>query len=487
MTLRPRRRAVRGALVALLVGVLGLGAAVPAQAASYVAISGSGSTWSQNALDQWRRNVASNYGMTVNFSGTGSSAGRSDFIKGSVDFAVSEIPFQAHPEDGSAPEVSPRSYAYLPVVAGGTSLMYNLKIGGKKVDTLQMSGEVVTRIFAGQITRWNDAAIAADNPGLALPDKEIMPVVRSDGSGSTAQFTKWMATQYPSIWTTPMTSQFPTSKLATYKAQSGSLGVSGYVSQNYGEGSITYVEYSYAMKSGFPVVKVKNAAGNYVEPTAANVEIALRLAKINEDQSSPDYLTQILTDVYNNPDPSAYPMSSYSYMIVPTQTGGVFNESKGYTLGEFVKYIVCEGQKQAGALGYSPLPNNLVAAAFAQIKRIPGSAVGDYNAASCSNAGAAASGTPAAETGSGGTTTAAAGTGTDTAAAAGGDAVYDANGNLISGSSASGGAAVSAPFTLAADSWNAPKTGMLVAALLLLAAILVPPLLLLVRGRRPGR
>ena len=490
MNPRSRRRILRGALVALVVGIIASGAAVPAQAASYVAIAGSGSTWSQNALDQWRRNVASNYGMTVNFSGTGSSAGRTDFIKGAVDFAVSEIPFQARPEDGSAPEISARGYAYLPIVAGGTSLMYNLKIGGKKVTDLQMSGEVVTKIFAGQITRWNDPAIQAENAQLALPDKEIMPVVRSDGSGSTAQFTKWMSTQYPSIWTTNMTSQFPTSQLPAYKAQSGSLGVSGYVSQNYGEGSITYVEYSYAMKSGFPVVKVRNAAGNYVEPTATNVEIALRAARINEDLNSPDYLTQILNDVYNNGDPSAYPMSSYSYMIVPTQATGIFTEAKGYTLGEFVKYVVCEGQKQAGALGYSPLPNNLVKAAFDQIARIPGSAVGQYDANSCSNAGAAASdggGGNAAGVG-GSMPGAAAGAGTPAdaaAAAAGGDAVYDANGDLVSGSALGGAAAVSSPFTVADPAWTWSRTGMLAGVLLLIAAIALPPLL--IRGKRAQR
>lgn len=486
---RPRR-ALRGTLVALVVGALAFGAAVPAQAASYVAIAGSGSTWSQNVLDQWRRNVASNYGMTVNFSGTGSSAGRSDFIKGSVDFAVSEIPFQRTPEDGSAPEISDRGYAYLPIVAGGTSLMYNLKIGGKKVDNLQMSGDVVTKIFSGQIKKWNDPALIADNPGLALPDKDIMPVVRSDGSGSTAQFTKWMATQYPSIWTTAMTSQFPTAKLPAYKAQSGSLGVSGYVSQNYGEGSITYVEYSYAMKSGFPVVKVKNAAGSYVEPTASNVEVALRAARINEDKSSPDYLTQILDGVYNNADPAAYPMSSYSYMIVPTQATGIFNESKGYTLGEFVKYVVCQGQKQAGALGYSPLPNNLVKAAFDQISKIPGSQVGAYDANSCSNAGAAASGDPAggAAGGTGGGTSAApaaAGAAASGAAATAADPVYDANGNLVAGSAAGGATAVSAPFTLASDAGGVGQVGMGAAVLLLLAAVLVPPLLLRRRRTTP--
>ena len=237
--------------------------ATPAQADSYAPISGSGSTWSQNALDQWRKNVASNYGMTVNYSGTGSSAGRTDFINQTVDFAISEIPFQSKPEDGSAPEVPPVSYAYMPIVAGGTSLMYNLKIGGKRVTNLRLSGEVIAKIFTGQITKWNDPAVQADNPGLAMPDRTITPVYRSDGSGTSAQFTLWMSSQFPSIWTYGMRSQFPAVN-ATFKGQNGSLGVAGYVSQDYVEGAITYVEYSYAMKSGFPVAKVLNKAGYFV-------------------------------------------------------------------------------------------------------------------------------------------------------------------------------------------------------------------------------
>jgi ABC-type phosphate transport system substrate-binding protein len=131
----------------------------------------------------------------------------------------------------------------MPIVAGGTSLMYNLKIAGKQVTNLRLSGEVIAKIFTGAITNWNDPAIQADNPALAMPDKSITPVVRSDGSGTSAQFTLWMSSQFPSIWTRGMTSQFP-SLSGAFKAQSGSLGVAGYVSQNYGEGAITYVEYS---------------------------------------------------------------------------------------------------------------------------------------------------------------------------------------------------------------------------------------------------
>jgi phosphate transport system substrate-binding protein len=348
---------------------------------SYFPITGSGSTWSQNALDQWRRNVYSNYGITVNYTGVGSSAGRRDFIAKTVDFAVSEIPFQLKPEDGSAPEVSLIKYAYMPIVAGGTSFMYNLKIGGKRVTNLRLSGEVITKIFTGVITNWNDPAIAKENPALKLPTQTITPVVRSDGSGTSAQFTLWMSKQHTKIWNDfckslgrrlpcGLTSQYPS--FAGVKSQSGSNGVAGYVAQDYGVGAITYVEYSYAVKAGFPVVKVLNEAGYYVEPSPESVAVALLEAKINENPKSQDYLTQILDGVFNNKDPRAYPVSSYSYMIVPTEVAGTFNKEKGKTLGVFANYMLCEGQKQASALGYSPLPLNLVQAGFKQIARIPG-------------------------------------------------------------------------------------------------------------------
>jgi hypothetical protein len=106
----------------------------PAAADSFVPVSGAGSTWSQNALDQWRRDVQQ-YGMRVNYQGTGSSDGRRQFLNGTVDFAASDIPFQFHPEDNSTPEnPAPGSYAYMPVTAGGTVFMYNLTINGPHQD-----------------------------------------------------------------------------------------------------------------------------------------------------------------------------------------------------------------------------------------------------------------------------------------------------------------------------------------------------------------
>ena len=520
MTTRTRRttRSILALVVAFLIAA-GSGSAFDAQAAyaaTYVPISGTGSTWSQNALDQWRKNVAANYGMTVNYSGTGSSAGRRDYIAGQVDFAISEIPFQTSPEDGSAPEKPTTAFAYMPIVAGGTSFMYNLNIGGKRVTTLQLSGDSITKIFTGVITTWKDPQIAAENPGLALPDKLITPVVRSDGSGSTAQFTLWMSKQHPALWNAfcaangrpspcGLTSQYPT--FGNAKAQSGSSGVAGYVSQDYGEGAITYVEYSYALRSGFPVAKVLNASGYYVEPTANAVAVALLKAAINTNTGSADYLTQILDGVYNNADPRTYPLSSYSYMIVPTEVGGIFTARKGATLSTFATYMLCEGQQQATALGYSPLPMNLVMAGFTQIARIPGSSGTAPDINSCnnptfkpgdspsSNALATNAAQPAAcdkqgatqcATGTGGLTTPTATAGA--ANTAGGTATnpdgsvtgVDGSGDSLGSSTGNGGSlgtAVAAPFTLRQDSWGSSQTLMLFAGILLVAAAVLPPLL----------
>jgi phosphate ABC transporter phosphate-binding protein len=359
---------------------------VPASAASYVPVSGSGSTWSANAMDQWRRNV-NQYGMRIDYQASGSSDGRNQFRNGTVDFAVSEIPYGL--KDGNVVDPLPsRPFAYMPIVAGGTAFMYNLKIGPNRVTQLRLSGETIAKIFTGVITKWDDPAIKADNPGLTLPPIKVVPVIRSDGSGTSAQFTTWLASQYPDIWNaycqkvgrgTPcgFTSNFPSS--TGFVAQSGSLGVSGYVKQDQSVGAITYVEYSYAKAAGFPAAKVLNKAGYYVLPTAEAVAVGLLGARVNSD------LTANLSGVYASADKRSYPLSSYSYMVIPTSLDNGFSNEKGNTLADFANYFLCQGQQQADALGYSPLPINLVQAGFDQIKRIPGAVVENINIAKCSN------------------------------------------------------------------------------------------------------
>jgi phosphate transport system substrate-binding protein len=383
------------AMVATTVMVVGVG---PASAAtSYVPISGQGSTWSENALDQWISDVQQ-YGMRINYDGDGSTQGRQAYIAGTTDFAASDIPFQTNPDDGSAPEnPTPNSYAYMPITAGGTVFMYNLTIDGQRVTNLRLSGQNIAKIFTGQITNWDNSAIAADNPALSLPNEPIVPVVRSDGAGSSFEFSEWMISQYPSVWnafcnatgrapTCGPTSFWPTTPTIPMIAQAGDLGVAGYVAQNYAAGSIGYVEYSYALNAHFPVVNMLNAAGYYTEPTPQNVAVSLLQAQINMDSSNPAvYLTENLSNVYTDPDPRTYPLSSYSYLILPTTVQGQFTDDKGKTLAAFSYYAMCQGQQDSASLGYSPMPINLVEASFAQIAKIPGADVQNINIQSCNN------------------------------------------------------------------------------------------------------
>jgi phosphate transport system substrate-binding protein len=534
-------------ILAALLGILASTGATPAAADSYTPIAGAGSTWAENAVDEWRRAV-NQYGMRISYAGTGSSDGRRQFLSGTVDFAVSDIPFQTHPTDGSAAErPAPGSYAYMPIVAGGTVFMYHLTVNGKRVDNLRLSGDVVTKIFTGVVKTWDDPAIRADNPGLQLPHRVIVPVVRSDGSGSTAQFTLWMANQHKSLWQAycrkvgrsgacGQTSNYPPA--SGMIAQSGDLGVAGYVAQNYGEGAIGYVNYSYALNAHYPVAKVLNHAGYYTEPTPQNVAVSLLKARINTNKSSPDYLTQQLDGVYNDTDKRNYPLSSYSYMILPLKVQGTFTKVKGKTLGAFSYYFMCQGQQQAPQLGYSPLPINLVRAGFDQIRRIPGVQAQNINIRRCNNPTFTTSGrnrlaetapypkpcdkkgAPPCTTGSGGakpdggsggssggtsaggsTNGGASGTGGSGGGTGGpgggGPSVDPDTGQTLAPGTASGGGsgasgtvtggtvALAQPVAVAAGhGWTATQTLMLLAALLVLGLLLLPSLVSRLVGSR---
>lgn len=384
----PTRVAVAMLGVALsVVGLAQVATPAPAQAAGSVhaPIRGSGSSWSGNMLDQWVRNVYANYGWTVTYSGTGSTVGRNEFTTAQTQFGGTDIPYAI--ENSNENDARPtRGFAYMPIVAGGTAFMYNLKIAGKRVTNLRLSGDTVSKIFTGVIRQWNDAQIAGENPLLALPAIPIVPVVRSDGAGETAQFTMWMRQKYPELWDAycakvsrpsinghcGITSNYPVVPGAGFLSAGGSNQVAAQVAADSANGAIGAVQYSYALNSGFPVAKMLNDAGYYTEPTASNVAVALLAAQINYDKSSLDYLTQNLANVYSNTDARTYPLSSYSYVILPTQLETGITEDQGLTLADFSAYFLCEGQQQAPTLGYSPLPINLVQAGQEQIKKVPG-------------------------------------------------------------------------------------------------------------------
>jgi ABC-type phosphate transport system substrate-binding protein len=384
-----RRRGAVWAAVTVLVTVLAVLAksASPAAADQFATLSGSGSSWASVALIQWANDLQSN-GLTVNFLADGSAAGRGDYMQGSqVDFAASDPPFRSGQDElaNTGAELPSFGYSYVPDVGGGTAFMYHLTVGGHQVTNLRLSGETIMKIFTGAITNWDDPAITKDY-GAQLPNEPIIPVVRSDGSGATYFFTRWMAHVFPQQWDAfcqqvhpgikqpcPQTEFFP--QFGNVKLESGSNAVSVYITSSYGEGSIGYDEYAYALNAHWPVVAVENPGGYYVLPTASNVAVALTQAQINQIPNDPNFLQQNLDNVYTYTDPRSYPLSSYSYLIVP-RTGSkappIFNDNEGKSLSTYINFYLCQGQQQAAALGYSPLPINLVSGAFLQVNKIPG-------------------------------------------------------------------------------------------------------------------
>jgi ABC-type phosphate transport system substrate-binding protein len=379
-------------VVAALLASAGLLAAalastvIPADAAAYVSVSGSGSSWSSVALDQWAEDVRAN-GIVVNFNPDGSAAGRADYMANQDDFAASDPPFRNGSDKlgGTGAEHPSQGYSYVPDTAGGTAFMYHITVAGHLVTNLRLKPATILKIFTGQITNWDNPEITADY-GARLPSLPITPVIRSDGSGATFFFTRWLSHLFPSQWNAfcdrvhpgisapcGQTEFYP--QFGNAKSENGSNNVATYITSSYGNGSIGYDEYAYALNSHYPVVKVLNPAGYYVLPTASNVAVALTQAIINNNPSSQDYLQQNLDHVYTYTDPRSYPLSSYSYLIVPRIRAPEptnFSNAKGRTLSTFVNFLLCAGQQQSAALGYSPLPINLVKGGFIQVDHMPG-------------------------------------------------------------------------------------------------------------------
>ena len=236
----------------------------PTEAAGgYVPISGAGSTWSQVAIDAWRADVRAS-GVVVNFTGTGSTDGRSQYIQGTVDFANTEIPFQNPPEPGQQAEVPSRPYAYLPIVAGGTSFMYNLTVGGQagqrpaavrrrrwprsspvrsRAGTTRRSPRTTaSRCRASRSSRWCAPTAPAPRPSSPCTWRSQAPSIYCPFIRSKLHLGGCGC---------PSVSFYPA--FGNSKAQNGSNGVANYVSAAYGAGAIGYVEYAYAKRIDFPV------------------------------------------------------------------------------------------------------------------------------------------------------------------------------------------------------------------------------------------
>jgi len=407
-----RLRGQRGAAAlaaAAILGLLAFGPSQAAQAARYPQISGSGSTYAAGAIDQWATDLVPQ-GLQINYSPVGSAQGRQQYISSQNDFAGSDIAF-INPSDpdpfaGADPPTG-FAYSYIPDVAGGLAFIYNLQVDGHRITNLRLRPQTLAEIFTGRITNWDNPTITHDY-GARLPSLPITVVTRSDGAGESYFLSRWMWKMYPSLWgpfchaqggqgSCGPTENYPGQNVAGFKALSGAEGVSGYVAASTNNGAIGYVETYYALNYHIPIVSVANPGGYYVQPTGSNVAIALEKAQIDENQDDVTFLMQNLDNVYTDPDPRSYPLSAYSYLIVPRDKrtiGGTTygprpgtTTATGVTLSTYINFILCGAQASAVALGYSPLPGPMVTGGFLQDAQIPGavSSPAAHNYASCNN------------------------------------------------------------------------------------------------------
>jgi phosphate transport system substrate-binding protein len=310
-------------------------------------LNGSGSTFQlsfQQAAIQAFKSVQS--GMTVNYGGGGSGKGRTDLAAGTVNFAGSDSTIPSK----EASNFSGKTVLYFPVVIGPITLSYNLS----GVSNLKLDATVTAGIFDGKIKTWNDPAIKAINSGASLPSTPITIAVRSDSSGTTANFSNFLVMAAGSAWTlgTSSTIKWP----STARAGNGNGGVAQIVKST--SGAIGYVDYADAKASGLTFASVKNQAGNYIAPSTDSATAAAQNATVKPD----DTFSAIWAS-----GAQSYPITYQSFILVYQSQSSA---NTAAMLKAYLGYLLGDGQKLLPTLNYAPLPSNIDQQAVAQLSKI---------------------------------------------------------------------------------------------------------------------
>jgi phosphate transport system substrate-binding protein len=324
-----------------------LALAVSGPASADTTLNGSGSTfqkaYQEMAIDAFRKTHPD---VVINYGGGGSGKGRQDLADRVVDFAGADAPYKQ--EDMSKIKGGP--ILYFPLLLGPITLSYNLE----GVDKLRLSPVTIAKIFQRQITKWNDHAIAADNPGVKLPDETIVVAHRADGSGTTENFTKYLEEAARGIW--KLKSGASVEWPADTQAGNGNPGVAQIVKST--PGAIGYVDLSDAKASGLVYASVKNQAGKYVEPTAESASLAGDGIKVKDN---------LLFSAINAKGEKSYPITYQTWVIVYAEQK---NHEMGTALKAYVDYLLTGAQKFLPELDYAPLPKGLQARAVKQLQKM---------------------------------------------------------------------------------------------------------------------
>ena len=328
-----RNLPVRFAAVATLAVASTFGAA----AAQATDITGAGSSFVYPVMSKWSAAYAGKTGNRLNYQSVGSGAGIAQIKEGTIDFGASDAPMKAE-------DLQKYGLGQFPIVVGGIVPVVN--IAGVQADQVKLDGATLADIFLGKITHWNDPKIIALNAGLALPAGKITVVHRSDGSGTSFNFTNYLS-KVSNEWATKV--KFGTAvEWPAGVGGKGNEGVSQYVRQI--KGSIGYVEYAYAVKNKLAWVDLQNASGNFMKPSAE----AFAAAAATADWTSAKDFNLIMT---NAPGEQAWPITATTWMIMYKSPKNAGNSKVAF---DFFKYALEHGQPAASELDYVPLPTALV-------------------------------------------------------------------------------------------------------------------------------
>jgi phosphate transport system substrate-binding protein len=308
-------------------------------------ITAQGSTAQANAVTQWIKDYQTACsGANITYQATGSGAGQQAFIQGTADFAGSDSAFSAADQPKADARCKSGPAIHVPMVVGPLAVVFNVT----GVNSLQLKAPTIAKIFAGKVTTWNDPAIATDNPGVTLPSTKILTVHRSDSSGTTDNFTKYLSKSAPSDWTFGNDKVW---KAPGGDAEKGNDGVAA--SLNKTDGAIAYVEWSFAQSNNLKIAKIGNAAGEFVELTGDAAGKTIASAKTGG--ASADDL--VLTIDYNTTASGAYPIVLVSYEIV-CEKGN--SSTTLPLLKSFLTYTAsASGQASATKVGYASLPDSV--------------------------------------------------------------------------------------------------------------------------------
>ena len=300
-------------------------------------ITGAGSTFVYPVLSAWAADYKGQGGAAINYQSIGSGGGVSQVKAGTVDFGATDQPL-------ASDELAKSNLAQFPIVIGGIVAVVN--IAGLDAGKLHLTGPVLADIYAGKIKTWNDPEIAKFNAGVKLPSTAIAVVHRSDGSGTTFNFTHYLSQVSPTWKSGP--GEGKTVNWPTGVGGKGNEGVAGYVKQI--PSSIGYVEYAYVLQNKMTYAQLQNAAGTFVSPSADTFSNAAESA----DWKNAKDFNLVMTNAAGQ---NAYPITATTFILVSRQPK---DKATSEASIKFFKYALEHGQPQANKLDYVPLPAPLV-------------------------------------------------------------------------------------------------------------------------------